>query len=93
MYKTYTMYMEDDSRVFTVTEFRKRLREILSLVDAQKDIFIEKYGQRYVIIPESYYLELLKPQPEELENTPEVETFSRLCPRHHVPENLCTHKH
>lgn len=59
-YKTvYTLYM--DKKIYTLSEFRKRTREAFNLVDDLVDVYIDRYGVRYMLITESYYKEILKP--------------------------------
>lgn len=58
----YCVHMDE---VYTLREFRAKTKEAFDKADSQTDVIIERKGIRYVLIHESYYSELLKPEPAE----------------------------
>lgn len=46
MYTMYTM-----NNVYTIAEFRKKTREAINLVDAGEEVYLERYGIHYQLMP------------------------------------------
>ncbi len=54
-----------DKKVYKLSEFRKHIREAFNLASSDVDVYIERYDEKYILIPVSYYEELLKPDTSE----------------------------
>lgn len=47
------MYM--DEKIYTLSQFRKCTREAFNLVDADCEVYIDRYGERYVLTGYKFY--------------------------------------
>lgn len=80
------MYM-DEEYVYTVAEFRKRLREAFNEADDNVDVVIERHGKKYWLITDSYYQLLHEPDssvglpPPPVAKKPKESLPSELAPR------------
>jgi hypothetical protein len=87
------MYMNDDDKEYNLYTFRQNIREAFEFCDDGIDVYIKRFKKRYVLMTESYYKELLKPD-EDVQNvqkiikTPQqakqavqnIQNVQKLCP-------------
>jgi PHD/YefM family antitoxin component YafN of YafNO toxin-antitoxin module len=78
--------------IYTLAEFRKNLRKAFNEAESQENVYITRHGEKYVLIQDSYYLELLKPVPEIIKTPAEAVKAVEKIKKVSTPKTkLCPH--